>query len=199
MSTVVMTKRIAEASPHLKARIAGVVYLLTFLTGGVALFIRGRLGLVAGLTAGACYIAVTLLFYYIFKPVNRSLSLLAAVVSLVGCAMGPLSLFHLVPSHINSLVFFGFYCLLIGYLIFRSTFLPRILGVLMVIAGLGWLTFLSPRLAPSVPLPLHLRRNWGRTADPVAPRDRRECSSMEGAGQRSLWSSGSPVQCGILL
>lgn len=142
MSTTAMTQQI-----RLRARIAGVFYLLTFLTGGVALFIRGRLGLVAGLTAGACYIAVTLLFYYIFKPVNRSLSLLAALFSLVGCAIGPLSLFHLVPSRINSLVFFGFYCLLIGYLIFRSTFLPRILGVLMAFAGLGWLTFLSPPLA----------------------------------------------------
>jgi Domain of unknown function (DUF4386) len=142
MSTTAMTQQI-----RLTARIAGVFYLLTFLTGGVALFIRGRLGLVAGLTAGACYIAVTLLFYCIFRLVNRSLSLLAALFSLVGCAMGPLSLFHLVPSRINSLVFFGFYCLLIGYLIFRSTFLPRILGVLMAFAGLGWLTFLSPPLA----------------------------------------------------
>jgi Domain of unknown function (DUF4386) len=49
-----------------------------------------------------------------------------------------------------ALVFFGFYCLLIGYLVFRSTFLPRILGVLMAFAGLGWLTFLSPPLASSL-------------------------------------------------
>jgi len=48
------------------------------------------------------------------------------------------------------LVFFGFYCLLIGYLIYKSTFLPRILGVLMMIAGLGWLTFLWPPLANSL-------------------------------------------------
>ncbi len=142
-----MMERIAEASPRFKARIAGVFYLLTFLTGGVALFVRGRLGFAAGLIAASCYIAVTLLFYYMFKPVNRSLSLLAAFFSLVGCAIGALSPFHLAPSHINPLVFFGFYCLLIGYLIFRSTFLPRILGVLMAFAGLGWLTFLSPPLA----------------------------------------------------
>ena len=147
MSTAVLTERITETSPSLKARIAGVFYLLCFVTGISALFLRGRLGLLAGLTAGACYIAVTLLFYYIFKPVSRRLSLLAAVISLVGCAMGPLSLFHLVPVRINSLVFFGFYCLLIGYLIFRSTFLPRTLGVLLAIAGVGWLTFLSPTLA----------------------------------------------------
>jgi hypothetical protein len=43
-------------------------------------------------------------------------------------------------------VFFGVYCLLIGYLIFKSTFLPRILGLPMAFAGLGWLAFLFPPL-----------------------------------------------------
>ena len=44
------------------------------------------------------------------------------------------------------LVFFGFWCVLIGYLIFRSTFLPRIIGLLMMLAGLSYIMFLSPPL-----------------------------------------------------
>ncbi len=141
-----MMERIAEMSPQLKARLAGAFYFLTILTGAFAFVsVSGRL--VASLIATACYVVVTLLFYDLFKPVNRSLSLLAALFGLVGCAVGALSLFHLVPSHINSLEFFGFYCLLIGYLISRSTFLPRILGALMAFGGLGWLTFVWSPLA----------------------------------------------------
>lgn len=140
MSTAATIKRTAEASP--RARMAGVFYLLTFATGIPALFVHNKVGLAAGLIAGACYIAVTLLFYYLFKPVNRRLSLLATIISLVGCVIGPLGLGIHALSHINALVFFGFYCLLIGYLIFKSSFLPHILGGLMAFAGLGWLTFL---------------------------------------------------------
>ncbi len=146
MTTEVMMGPTTEASPQLKARIAGIFYLLTFVTGIFAMVsVNGRL--VANLIAAVCYLAVSLLFYDLFKPVNKSLSLLAALISIVGLVMGTLSSFHLAPVQINSLVFFGVYCLLIGYLIFRSAFLPRILGGLMAFGGLGWLTFASPPLA----------------------------------------------------
>lgn len=48
------------------------------------------------------------------------------------------------------MVFFGFYCLVIGFLSFRSTFIPRFVGVLMACAGLSWLTYLVPPLALSL-------------------------------------------------
>ena len=123
-----------------RARIAGAVYVLVFVTGITALLVRGAVGSAAGLIAGLLYIAVTLLFYGLFKPVNQRLSMIAAAVSLLGIAAGPL-------LKVNPLPLFGIYCLLIGYLIVKSTYVPRFLGVLMAFGGLGWLTFLSPSLA----------------------------------------------------
>lgn len=151
-----MTGAGAGASSRLKARMAGLFYLLTIVTGALAAFSTGKLFEyrdAMNLSASACYIAVTLLFYGLFKPVDASLSLIAAVFSLVGCALSALGLFHPLPvpvRSVNPLVLFGVYCMLIGYLIFRSDFLPRILGVLMVIGGLGWLTFVSSTLADTL-------------------------------------------------
>jgi hypothetical protein len=129
-------------------------------------------------------IAVTLLLYDIFKSVNRSLSLLAASFNFAGLAF---ELIHFQPKGVNiGMGFHGFYWILIGSLIFRSTFLPRILGVLMAFAGLCWLTFLSLPLANYLsPYNLALRPSRGRIRVPVAPRDGRERSTMERAGERS--------------
>lgn len=54
----------------------------------------------------------------------------------------------------TNLVFFGLWCVLTGYLIFKSTFMPRILGVLLAIDGLGWMMFMWPPLGHSLFLPI---------------------------------------------
>ena len=145
MSPVIMMKRIAEASPRFTARMVGVLNFFSLLTAGLTeTFVRGRLNFVGGYIAISSMVVVTLLLYGIFKPVNRGLSLLAASFAFVGLTFEAL---RLQPHGVNiAIVFHGFYCLPISYLIFRSTFLPRILGALMAFAGLGWLTYLSPPL-----------------------------------------------------
>jgi hypothetical protein len=141
-------ERIRNTSQRPRARITGIIYLLYFL---IAIFAEGLKGSrfamfsnAVNLIAFGFYATVTLLFYYLFKPINRHISLIAALFSLAGCALGALNLFYIAPSQISPLVFFAPYCLLLGYLIFKSNFLPGILGVLMALAGLGWLAYLTP-------------------------------------------------------
>ena len=144
-----MLKRIREASPRFKARIAGGLFLLGILIAALTqFFVHGRLGFAADLVVGvievSSMIAVTLLFYDLFRAVNRSLSLLAASFNFVALT---LELLQFNPrGAMIGIGFHGLYCLLMGYLLFRSTFLPRILGAPMAFAGLGWLVFLSPTL-----------------------------------------------------
>src|ERR1700693_3884071 len=107
-------ERTSEASPRFKARMAGVFEMLEGLTSAFGqVFVLGRLvvsgnavataanilgherlfwlGFVSSLIGVAFHIAWTLLFYELFKPVNRSLSLLAAFVGIVVCAMQALT------------------------------------------------------------------------------------------------------------
>jgi hypothetical protein len=150
MSSAEIMKRPAEDSLRFKTRMAGFLFLILVLTAGFTeFFARGRLNfaenLIAGIIEVSCMIAVTLLFYFIFRRVNRRLCLLAASFNFVALI---LEVLQFLPHGVNiGLGFHGFYWILIGYLIFKSTFLPRTLGVLMAIAGLCWLTFLPPALA----------------------------------------------------
>jgi hypothetical protein len=205
-----MTQRITEWSPRFKARLAGALYFIGGTLGGFAeVFVRGRLvvhddaaattanilaheslyrlGGTADIISLACDTAVALLFYDLFKPTSRSLSLLAAFFRLTwvaSMALNSLNYFapmvllggaHYLtafkPDQLQAmaytslrlhaqgynigLVFFGITCLLLGYLIFRSTFLPRVLGVLIAIAGLCYVinsftNFLAPAFARSL-------------------------------------------------
>jgi|ERR1700722_10473381 len=83
-----MMKRIAEASSPFKGRIADTLFLFGLLSAVFGEFYVRRLEIAADLLAVSSMIAVTLLLYGIFKPVNRSLSLLAASINLVGLTVG---------------------------------------------------------------------------------------------------------------
>ncbi len=85
---IAVIKQVTKASPRPRARLTGVVYLLYFLTAVFATLLVGpRLVAysdAANVISIVCYIAVTPFFYDMFKPVNSSLSLIAALFSLVG-------------------------------------------------------------------------------------------------------------------
>ena len=137
-----------------------------------------RLGYTIFMLEMVAQVVVTLLFYDLLKPVNRSVARTAAVLGLTGCGIKTMArLFYYAPlillggaSYLSAiqpaqlealslvlikinnqgaaigLIFFGFETLLEGWLMFKSGFLPRFLGVLSMIGGLGWLTFLWPPL-----------------------------------------------------
>ena len=131
-----------------QARLAGVFYLLTIVVGVFAAFVPSRpLSDAGNLIGTGFYVIVTALLYLILKPVNPTLSLVAGLISLAGCTVGAFEALHRSPFSFKAIVIFGFYCLLLGYLIFRSRFFPRWLGPLVALAGLGWLTFLWPSFA----------------------------------------------------
>ena len=146
MSTVAMTNRITAAVPRFEARMAGVLFVLSVMTAAIIeIFVHGRLNLTGGLIAVSGMVAVTLFFSDLLSPLSRSLSFVAAFFNLAGLAFEAL---RFQPQGVNiAVVFDGFYCILVGYLVFRSASVPRFLGVLMAVGGLGWLTLLSSTLA----------------------------------------------------
>ena len=189
------------------AKAAGFLYLITILAGGFAeVFVRGgltvygnaaataqnilaseqmyRFGFVADLVCLICGTFLSLIFYTLFKPVNKQLSLLALVFSIIASAVMAVNLLNqlapLLLLHSNSyleaftieqlqtqslfylnlqsqgynisLFLFAFYFPIIGWLVYKSNFLPRILGILYALAGVGYLInslawFLFPYLA----------------------------------------------------
>jgi hypothetical protein len=143
---------IREVSPRFKARLTGGLYVFSLLTAMfLEVFLGGRLGFAANLIQMTGMLVVTLLLYNIFRPVNRTISFLAASFNLIGLAGIVFEVFLTKPQGENfAMTFHGVFCLLIGYLIFRSNFLPRFLGVLMAFGGLSWLSYISPSLASYV-------------------------------------------------
>jgi hypothetical protein len=192
-----MDNRRTEAiSPQTYARLGGVLYLLIIAAGIFGeLIVRGtlvisgnpsatakqilahetlwRLGIAGDLVMHICDVPLMFIFYYLLKPANKNLALLALLFNLVQTAVlvaNKINLVHalllaktspaLAYSAIQlheygfsiGLIFFGCACLLYGYLIYRCGYLLRFLGVLMPIAGLCYLVssftqLISPAIA----------------------------------------------------
>ena len=196
----------AETSPQTYARIGGLAYLIIIVAGAMGeIFIRSkiiipgnaiattknisaspllwRIGVFGDLVMHVFDLVVGLVYYTLFKRVNKSLALLSLLFGLIQTAvlvankmnlMIPLFLlddgnylkafdqqqlqalsYLSIKAHEYGfgfgLIFFGFECLIDGYLIFKSEFLPKTLGIMIFIAGICYLTnsfllIFSPKL-----------------------------------------------------
>jgi hypothetical protein len=194
-------------SPRQLARMAGALYLINIVGGAFAISIVPamllvadnaaatahniqthellyRSGLVAHVLVTVTNVPLALIFYELFKVVNRRLALLDVFFILVATAIeaagvvnqfaplvllgsGPytsalpaaqLQALAYMPWNLSSIdynvhtVFFGFDIICTAYLVLRSTFLPRAIGVLLAIDGLAYLVysftaFLAPGFA----------------------------------------------------
>ena len=191
-------------SPEPRPRTIGIVWVLYFVVAILgALVTRGivirgdapatasnivasaslyRAGISLDFAGNLLYIALIALLYWLFRPVDRRVALLATLFGVVGATVQIVAeLLRLAPqvlltdpqvsgafsaqqlqaavmfslrlyarSFEFSFVLFALFELAIAYLILRSKFLPRAIGVLWVLAGLSWPLFLWPPLAAAV-------------------------------------------------
>lgn len=131
-----------------------------------------RLGIVSDSVVFLLEIVIIVLLYVLLKPVNPTLSLVAAFSRLAMAIVQGINLLNYFapllllsgadylrvfsPDQLHALVllflgahelaaliwglFFGFHLLVLGYLVYRSGYLPRILGVVLVVTALCYLT-----------------------------------------------------------
>lgn len=111
-----------------------------------------------------CDVIVAWALYIFLKPVNKQFSLLIAWFRLIYAAMYLIALANLlkivtlikfenqaglnnsIEFYLNSfkmewefgLLLFGIYLLLLGYLVFKAVYIPKIFGILLLLAGIGY-------------------------------------------------------------
>ncbi len=190
-----ITSRIAQASPQVYARVAGLLYLLIAIVSPFSFFyMRARLIVPGDATATAgnimasewlfrmaimgdavvflCEVVLIALLYHLLRPVSQSLTLVTVfarlgmavlqavnllnyfVVLLLLSGAGYLTVFEADQLHALALVFltayadvaliwgtfFGLHFIPLAYLVYRSGYFPRVLGVLLAGSAVGYLT-----------------------------------------------------------
>ena len=167
-----MTDSLLGDSPRRLARVAGWLYLINIVGGAFAIGVVPALlfspdasvtadniqsyellyrsGLMVHLLVTVTNVPMAVLFFDLFKVVNRRLALLDMCFTLVGTAIEAAGLLNQFASLSGAsdmsatdydiyTVFYGFDILCVGYLVFRSGFLPKVIGVLLAIDGVAYL------------------------------------------------------------
>ena len=130
-----------------------------------------RLGIVSDSFVFLIEIVLTVLLYVLLKPVNKTLSLVAAFSRLAMTIIQGINLLNhffvlallsgagyltvFTPDQLHALVmlflnahatvvliwglFFGLHLFVLGYLVYKSGYIPGILGILLIIASLSYL------------------------------------------------------------
>ena len=130
-----------------------------------------RVGMVTDSLVFLIEIALTVLLYVLVKPVNKTLSLVAAFSRLAMTVIQGINLLNhfiillllsgasyltiFAPDQLQALVmlflnahesavliwglFFGLHLLVLGYLVYKSGYLPKVLGILLLIVALCYL------------------------------------------------------------
>jgi hypothetical protein len=160
---------IADISQRKVVKIAGLGYLIIIIAGFFAfsvlstLLVPGdaaktaknieanqglfRVMIISFLIMVMFDVVVGLALYVILKPVNNKLSLLAVIFRLIQAIFIAISMVYLLiePLLFNDVyligqIFFALYLLVLGYLVWKPSYIPRILGILLIIGGvLGYL------------------------------------------------------------
>ncbi|MBZ0296639.1 MAG: DUF4386 domain-containing protein [Anaerolineae bacterium] len=189
-----MTTRSTESSPLIYARTAGVLYLVITIAAMIAHFYVPSTLIVPGDAAATAAniasseqlfrvggigseliillseVVLSVILYVLLKPVNKTLSLLAAVSRLVMTTIHGINLLNYFfvllilgnPAYMAAfgvdqgetlvslfleahnygftigIAFLTLHVFTLGYLIYKSGYIPRILGLLFLIAGIGY-------------------------------------------------------------
>ena len=190
-----MKTKVNELSPSVYARIAGVLYLIITIAAIFAHFVIPEQFIVPGDAAATAVniatseslfrigvvgselivllseIMLSVVLYVLLKPVNKTLSLVAAISRLAMTTIHGLNLLNYYfvlqlltggdyltvfgQEQVNALVtlfldahsigftigiaFLVLHVLILGYLIYQSGYFPKLLGILFIAAGVGYL------------------------------------------------------------
>ena len=132
------------------ARLAGRLYVVYFVlaVAGAAL---GSLEL--SLVGTAAYLLLAVQLYRFVAPVDRRVAFVLLPLAALGCVIQGAGMIEADGSLQRlALVFFALFLVALGYLVARSGFMPRAIGVYLLLAGLAWCTVVIPGMPSPIAL-----------------------------------------------